>query len=131
MAMFDSIKDSFNKGVAAVSVKSETLVESSRIKTAISNNKKKWDGEIGALGTKLYHRWKAGEAIDPAFAEDFARIGSIEKEIDELNARLEQLKTEETKLLGSAPAVCAKCGKPLVSGARFCTGCGAPVNPAE
>ena len=53
MAMFDSLKDTLNKSVAAVSVKSETLVESSRIKSAISNTQKKMDGELSALGARF------------------------------------------------------------------------------
>ena len=35
MAVFDSLKDTINKGVTAVSVKSESLVESSRGKSAM------------------------------------------------------------------------------------------------
>ena len=111
MAMFDSLKDTLNKSVAAVSVKSETLVESSRIKSAISNAQK-------------------------AFYGEFASIQGIEQEIAELNARLEQIKAEEDRILGAAqkpaaPAAgsvfCTSCGKALAAGSRFCDGCGAPV----
>ena len=139
MAMFDSLKDTLNKGVAAVSVKSETLVESSRIKSAISNSQKRMTSEINALGAKFYNSWKAGQASVEAFAGDFAGIQAIEKEIEELNARLEQIKAEEDKILGSAsrpaspyaagaPAVyCPRCGKALPPGSRFCDDCGAPL----
>lgn len=136
MAMFDSLKDTLNKGVAAVSVKSETLVESSRIKSAISNSQKRMTSEINALGAKFYNSWKAGQASVEAFAGDFAGIQAIEKEIEELNARLEQIKAEEDKILGAAqkPAApapgsvfCTNCGKALPAGSRFCDNCGTPV----
>lgn len=141
MAMFDSLKDTLNKGVAAVSVKSETLVESSRIKSAISNAQKRMTGEINDLGAKFYNSWKAGQASVEAFSAEFASIQGIEQEIAELNVRLEQIKAEEDKILGAvqkptapSPGVpaagsvfCSNCGKALPAGSRFCDGCGSPV----
>ena len=142
MAMFDSLKDTLNKSVAAVSVKSETLVESSRIKSAISNTQKKMDGELSALGARFYRSWQAGQASVEAFAEDLARIQGIEREIETLKARLDQIKAEEDRILGSnqrpaaAPAAapapgtifCTNCGKALPAGSHFCDECGTPVN---
>ena len=84
MAMFDSLKDTLNKSVAAVSVKSETLVESSRIKSAISNAQKRMTGEMNELGAKFYASWKAGQASVEAFSGEFASIQGIEQEIAEL-----------------------------------------------
>ena len=136
MAMFDSLKDTLNKGVAAVSVKSETLVESSRIKSTISNAQKRMTSEMNELGAKFYNSWKAGQASVEAFSAEFASIQSIEQEIAELNARLEQIKAEEDKILGAsqkpaAPAAgsvfCSNCGKALPAGSRFCVSCGSPV----
>ena len=145
MAMFDSIKDTFNKSVAAVSVKSETLVESSRVKSAISNAQKRLDAELSSLGIKFYVNWKAGNTGMELFAEDLARIQGVEQEIDTLKARLSQIKAEEDKILGSAqkPPVaaaapvnaapvgdvvyCSNCGKALAAGSRFCDECGTPV----
>lgn len=140
MAMFDSLKDTLNKSVAAVSVKSETLVESSRVKSAISNAQKKLEAEKAALGVKLYQSWKDGTASMDIFTDDFARMKAIEDEIAGLNGRLAQIKAEEDKILGGAarsaasPAptasgcvFCTKCGKALPAGSRFCDECGTPV----
>lgn len=135
MAVFDSLKDTFNKGVATVSVKSESLVESSRVKSAISSNQKKLDAELSALGVKFYQGWKAGQTDPALFAEDLARARAIEDEMDALRARLDQIKEEEDKILGSAarPAAqggvfCTNCGKRLLPGSRFCDECGTPVS---
>ncbi len=138
MAMFDNLKDTFNKSVAAVSVKSETLVESSRVKSAISSSQKSMDAELNAMGIKLYQCWKAGQADIELFTEDFARVKAIEDEIANLRARLDQIKAEEDKILGASrpvspyaaggPAVyCPRCGKALPAGSRFCDDCGAPL----
>ncbi len=138
MAMFDSLRDTLNKGVAAVSVKSETLVESSRVKTAISNAQKQMSSEINALGVKLYNGWKAGEISVEALSGELAGIQGIEKEIEALNQRLEQIKADESKILGQHPAAapaapagatvfCSNCGKALPAGSRFCDNCGTPV----
>lgn len=144
MAMFDSLKDTLNKGVATVSVKSETLVESTRIKSAVSSAQKRMSGAVSELGAKFYSSWKAGEASVEAFEEELAGIRAIEKEIEELNARLEQLKVEEEEKLQEAvqkpapvphtpPAApagslfCTSCGKALPADSRFCDSCGAPV----
>lgn len=137
MAMFDSLKDTLNKSVAAVSVKSETLVESSRVKSAISSAQKRMTAEMNELGAKFYHRWKAGQASVEAFSAELAGIQAIEKEIEDLNVRLGQIKAEEDRILGAAqkPAApapgsvfCTNCGKALPAGSRFCDGCGTPVS---
>ena len=93
-------------------------------------------GEMNELGAKFYASWKAGQASVEAFSGEFASIQGIEQEIAELNARLEQIKAEEDRILGAAqkpaaPAAgsifCTSCGKALAAGSRFCDGCGAPV----
>lgn len=137
MAVFDSFMNTINKGVATVSVKSESLVENSRIKSAISANQKQLETEISALGTKVYQMWKSDQVNVELLTQDFERMKGIEAEIASLNARLEQVKAEENKILGSAakpapaPAAgtvfCTNCGKALAAGSRFCDECGTPV----
>lgn len=137
--MLEKLKNTLDKGVAAVSVKSESLVESSRTKTAISNARRKKDDELAALGSKVYTAWQAGQFSVELIAEDLNRIQEIEQEIASLNQRLEQIKAEEDRILGTAqkaapaPAAagggfCSNCGKALAAGTRFCDGCGTPVN---
>lgn len=133
-SMFDSFKDSINKGMATVSVKSGSLKEKSVIKTAISNTQKQMAGELNELGIRFYNTWKSGSASVELFTEDFQRIQGYEKEIEGLKERLEQMKEEEEKLLNGTqkPAAagsvfCTNCGKALPPDSRFCDECGTPV----
>lgn len=133
--MFKSIKDTFDKSVAAVSVKSESIVESSRVRTAIATTQKNMDQEINSLGVKFYNSWLSGSIDREELEAACQKIKGIQTELAELQARLEQIKEEESQILGSqkkaAPSgdtiFCINCGKKLSAGVRFCDGCGAPV----
>ena len=67
------------------------------------------------------------------FTEDVDALLAIEKQIEDLNAHLEEIKLEESRILGtqsrgaSGGGFCTNCGKPLPAGSRFCDGCGTPV----
>lgn len=133
MAMFDSLKDTLNRGVATVSVKSETLVESSRVKTMISNTKRILENEKASFGAQFYQNWREGKASVELFEADLTRIQGLEQEIIDLNARLLQIKAEEDRFLSNIQTMpegmiyCSHCGKMLPVGSRFCDECGSPV----
>ena len=134
-------KDAFDKGLAAVSVKSEALVESSRVRAAISNNQKAMDAAIAALGVKYYNSWLAGSINQEEIDADCQKITEMNNECAALKAKLEQIKNEERQILGEqkkpqvSPSAavsgeyvfCTNCGKRLPSDARFCDECGTQV----
>lgn len=136
-------KDAFDKSLAAVSVKSESLVESSRVRTAISNNQKAMDAAITALGVKYYNSWLAGSINQEEIEADCQKIKDLNNECAALKAKLEQIKNEERQILGEQrkPQVnpsaavsgefvfCTNCGKRLAGDARFCDECGTQVKP--
>lgn len=138
--MLERLKDTFDKSVAAVSVKSESIVESSRVRTAITNTQRSMDTALSALGVKLYNSWAAGNVDLAALEGDCQKIKEINAELAALKSRLEQIKAEESQILGTQkkPAAaadaaagggcfCTSCGKRLEAGARFCDECGTPV----
>lgn len=134
--MLEKLKGTFDKGVAAVSVKSESIVESSRTRTAMNNAQKSMDTAITALGLKLYNAWLAGSVDMADLEEDCKKIQNIHTEVASLQERLARIKEEESQILGSSkkstasPAVfCSNCGKKLNAGARFCDECGTAVKP--
>ena len=99
--MFKSLKDTIDKGVAAVSVKSESIVESSRVRTAISTAQKQIDAEINALGVTFYNSWQAGNIDQEALDAACQKIQGIQNELASLQAKLEQIKLEESQILGT------------------------------
>lgn len=134
--MLEKLKGTFDKSVATVSVKSGTMVEVSKTNIAISNAQKKLESGIKDLGQQLFSAWKEGPLELECFEESFQALKDIEVEIETLNKRLEEIKEEEARLLGTqqkqAPVAgsgvfCTNCGKNLPSGSRFCDGCGTPV----
>lgn len=129
--MFGKIRDTLDKGVAAVSVKSESLVETSRTKTAINSARQRMNAQISALGQNAYTLWKNGRDFSE-LEEDLRQIRTIEEEIAGLEKHLEEIRAEEERLLGTAQPVtgsrfCSNCGKALAAGTRFCDECGTPV----
>lgn len=140
--MMGKLKDTFDKSLAAVSVKSESLVESSRVRTAISNTQKTMDAAVAELGVKFYNSWLNGSVDMEAMEAECRKIQGISGELANLQARLEQIRAEEKQILGgqkkpASPSevlaggslFCSNCGKRLESGARFCDECGTPVKP--
>ena len=136
-------KDAFDKSLAAVSIKSESLVESSRVRTAISNTQKSIDAAVTALGIKYYNSWLAGNINQEEIDADCQKIKDLSTECANLKAKLEQIKKEEQQLLGEqkksqmSPSAalsgeyifCSNCGKRLDSDARFCDECGTQIKP--
>ena len=140
--MIGKLKDTFDKSLAAVSVKSESLVESSRVRTAISSTQKNMDAAVAELGAKFYHSWLSGTVNMEEMGAECQKIQAINTELNNLKSRLEQIKAEESYILGNqkkAPAAetpaaagavfCVNCGKRLEAGSRFCDECGTPVKP--
>lgn len=132
--MLEKLKGTFDKSVAAVSIKSESLVESSRVRSLMATAQKNMDTGIAALGAKLYNNWLAGDVQLDALKEECEKIKAISDEIEAHKGRLAQIKEEESQFLStqksaSKSAFCTNCGKKLTPGTKFCDSCGTPVKP--
>lgn len=130
--MFKSIRGTLEKGVAAVSVKSESIVESSRARTAIATVQKNIDLATAELGGKFYNSWASGSVDQEEMEAACQKIKEMYVELAALQARLEKIKEEESQILGSQKKAgdalfCINCGKKLSPGVNFCDGCGTPV----
>lgn len=134
--MLEKLKSSIEKGVAAVSVKSESLVESSRVRTAISNTQRNMDEAIRQLGVSFYNSWVSADLDVDKLKAECERIKAMADEIENHKARLEKIKEEENQILGNQKKAtpepgksnfCTGCGKRLDPGARFCNECGTQV----
>lgn len=111
--------------------KSESWMESNRIKSAINSTKKSLDLEIMSLGQKVYYDWRSGAFDINKLIRDLENIAAMEREMEESYQRLEQIKIEESQMYAMPPSpagrFCPSCGRPLLDGCRFCDGCGTPV----
>ena len=117
--MLEKLKGTFDKSV-----------ESSRTRTAMNAAQKNMDAGIAALGAKLYNSWLAGSVDMTELEAECRKIQEFQTEVQNLQARLEQIKAEESQLLGAKKVeavFCSNCGKKLDAGARFCDECGTAV----
>ncbi len=101
--MLGKLKDKLDRGIATVSVKSESMVETSRIKSQIQNYQRQQTALITQLGNEMYAMWKAGEMNRERFEQDRKEIYGSEQAIAEQNRRIEQIRVEEQQLLGTQP----------------------------
>lgn len=153
--MFESLKDTFDKSVATVSVKSESLVESSRTKAALNNTQKRLDAALNELGRVAFSQWQNNCLTQESVAEQCQQVQQLAQEVESLSRRIEKIKEEENNILGAskkttfrtpvnaaspivqrapqsaapegAVCYCSNCGKKLDADARFCDECGATV----
>lgn len=101
--MLGKLKDKLDRGIATVSVKSESMVETSRIKSQIQNYQRQQTALITQLGNEMYAMWKAGEMNRERFEQVCKEIYGFEQAIAEQNRRIEQIRIEEQQLLGTQP----------------------------
>lgn len=136
--MLEKLKSKLDQGVAAVSAKSESLVETTRTKNNIAAKQRQAEALKAALGSKVYSAWRAGNASIEDFADDLNAIAAAEAEIDSLNDYLLEIKENEAQALSAAAAAaadavsakqkfCPTCGKALPMDCRFCDACGSPL----
>lgn len=128
--MAGKLGDIFNKSIATISVKSESMVEISRCKTAIANAQKVMEEGINALGQRLYYDWKQGAVDLNTYTQEIGRIMQVENDIESYKRRMEEIKQQEDVILGTqnkAGGFCTNCGRQLPAGSRFCDGCGTQV----
>lgn len=131
--MLEKLKNTFDRGLATVSVKSESMVEISRIKAQIQSLQKQQAAMTNQLGEEMYAMWKDGELDRERFEQACGQILACEQAIEEQNRRMEQVRMEEQQLLGGQAApvqpqmFCPACGTKNQTGARFCTNCGTKI----
>lgn len=143
--MLEKLKNTFDRGIATVSVKSESMVEMSRIKAQIQNLQRQQAALTTQLGGELYEMWKAGDLNHERLEAVCGEIHACEQGIAEQNRRMEQVRKEEQQLLGVQPVrpvqpaqppaapsaqqgfFCPSCGMQNPVGAKFCVGCGTRI----
>lgn len=126
--IFNKFKKSIDKGVATVSVKSNSMIEINKIKVHM-------DSLTDRIARK---KVELGETVFNLYLEDIPNdevVESLSEEIIELSNQLEErekeiqaIKEEEEEILGSQDKThLCSCGNQVPEGYSFCTKCGAKV----
>ncbi|MBN2220813.1 MAG: zinc ribbon domain-containing protein [Vallitaleaceae bacterium] len=98
-AFFDKMKESLNKGTTIVSAKSQTLLETNRVKSEIANLEKQKNAAINEIGRKMYEMKKAGDIDLEQIEEIFVTIFDLEQQLASKEAEKDEiLRKEEEKL---------------------------------
>ncbi|MCC8024830.1 MAG: zinc ribbon domain-containing protein [Clostridium sp.] len=138
--MLGKIKESIDKGLVSVSVKSGTYLETEKLKAKVNHVQDEIRSLKLEMGEKLYEQWKSGN-VEAAYIDMTCRtLKDKEEEILQYQKQIDEITLEKEKILGgenraeAAPALqgglqCS-CGKVNVPGARFCKGCGKKLEEA-
>ncbi len=124
--------DSINKGFATINVKTSNLVESTKLKAAISGRENDIAAIMKTIGETVYVN-RSNFSIDMVSAQ----LDEIKTKYDEIEGFKDQiiaLDESEKNILGSGNAgnteakiFCMMCGAPNNIGGRFCEKCGAKL----
>ena len=120
--------DSLNKGLTTINVKTSNLMESSKLKTAISTKESEIVSLKSFIGETVYLN-RANFSMDMV-SDQISQIEGKYSEIEDLKNQIAQLEEKEKSILGSgsqnnAPKIyCSQCGAPNEVDSLFCEKCG-------
>ncbi len=136
MASWDDVKSRISWAGKASVVKTRTLAKLAAVNGKISDAEKSLKDEYLALGRKFVEDEYAGisvedieERLERAAVEDSSEAGLLEAvlKVKRNEALLDELFEEKEELKGITP--CRVCGMEVTADSRFCSKCGAMVNP--
>lgn len=132
------LKESLNKGLTTLNVKTNNFMEGSKSKTYITTLENEIKDAKLRLGELVYVNVCKGEEPASNTEELIELIKDREQKIELERQRMIQLQEEEQQILGTtaqkAPAqsggtvFCGQCGNANASVYKFCCKCGAPLS---
>lgn len=135
--MFEKIKKTIDRGVVTAGVQSTTYLESSKLRSMIDRVQESIQQAKIEMGNTVYANWRNG-AENMAYIEGVcANIRKLEEEIEGYEAQIAELQAEKERVLNGAVAapekgIVCSCGQVNGPDAKFCSGCGKPVEaPAK
>lgn len=128
--MLEKFKQTIDKGVATVSVKSNEFIEITKLKTQNTTLDKEIDLLKKQLGAAYYGQWKAKQVNPEAFEDICSEISAKEETIESNLEKIDALQRENEQILGvqaQGGTVECSCGKVNSSTAKFCISCGSKL----
>ncbi len=130
---FDKVVAGFDKGVTSVSEGSKNFVEKAKINTQMQETQKNKMNMFRSLGELVYNLHMSGVIQVEQCQGMCNEITSLNAKIEECQRQIADL--EAKKLASSVRTVeggvtCPNCGSVNNAGAKFCAGCGTPVENA-
>ncbi len=113
MAFFDDVK----KIGKNISDKGKDVIEITKLNAQIGSEKDKIQDLYVKIGQEVYTAYKAGE--ETPFAALTAEISAIESNIDELNAKILEIKDA---------VKCPSCGAEAAKETAYCSKCGTKIS---
>ena len=127
-SVLGKMKNSFEKGVAAVSIKSNEIVETTKLKNTNADLEDQIMELKMQLGDSYLSHWKTRSLAAVDFSGFCRKMMEIEAEINENLKRIEEIKSAAERMeQQNAGSVMCTCGKINRIGSKFCVNCGAPL----
>lgn len=134
--MLEKIKKTIDRGIVSAGVQSTTFLETGKLRSKIDHVNDSIQQIKVELGQTVYANWKSG-ADNTAYIEEVCgSIRKLEQENEGYEAQIAELQAEKERVLFGAAApveasgVLCSCGQRNGADAKFCVGCGKPVEAA-
>lgn len=116
MDFFENLKATITKTAQSAAKKTNEVVESTKIKIAISDAENEIAKMMREMGETLYEAYKTGtESYSASLEEKCEAIDTKYSEIDLLESKLNIIRNMKS---------CPNCKKEMDKGAAFCSSCG-------
>lgn len=117
------LKNSMNRGITTISVKTSSSLEKSKINMHIESLEKEVQSLLYTIGKDAYDIWENGASDFESLTEKFSSVKQKKAEITQLTAELDAIDQRDKQILGT-PQNTAE-AVPQASGSFFCPQCGA------
>lgn len=133
---FQKLKNSVNKGITTISVKTSSTLEKSKLQLHIESLTKELDKLYRDAGEQAYRAWKTGETSPEEISGYFGKIDEHLEAIAGLEAERDSIDARDQQILGTKPeeapkpapaakgVVCPGCGSEYAAPVKFCRKCG-------
>lgn len=130
------IKNSMNRGITTISVKTSSSLEKSKINMHIDSLEKEIQSLFYTIGKDSYGIWESGNSDFESLTENFNLIKQKKAEIAQLTTERDAIDQRDNQIFGtavqnttgasqtSAAIFCPQCGAAYDTPVKFCRKCG-------